>query len=257
MSSKKTMILAAEDDVRTLRFVSRSLETEKYEVVTARDGQEALEQVEAKAPDLILLDLMLPKLSGFEVCQYIRAFSAMPIIVLTACGQVEQKARAFDLGADDYLTKPFSVVELLARIRAVLRRAQWGVDGNGRNGQPRVTIGNLVVDFSQHEVRVDGRLAMLTPIEYRILAYLTRNAGLVVSHDLLLEHVWGSEYVSESHLLKVNINRLRNKIEADPAHPRYIITKPGFGYMLPAQPAITESKEADSSQEKEVIEPTR
>jgi DNA-binding response OmpR family regulator len=251
MFAKRTVILAAEDDMRTLRFVKCSLEAEKYEVITARDGQEVLEQVETKEPDLMLLDLLMPKLSGFEVCEYIRSFSALPIIVLTACGQVKDKARAFDLGVDDYLTKPFSVIELLARVRAVLRRAQWGVDGNGHNGQSKVTIGNLEVNYLQHEVCVDGRLVMLTPIEYRILDYLIRNAGLVVSHELLLEHVWGPEYVSENHLLKVNINRLRNKIEADSAHPRHIITKLGFGYIFLTQPAASECKETSISQGKE------
>jgi DNA-binding response OmpR family regulator len=249
MFPKRTVILLAADDLPTLRFVTRCLKEEKYEVIAARDGQEALEFVETQEPDLLLLDLLLPKLSGFEVCEHIRAFSALPIIVLTARSQVEDKARAFELGADDYLTKPFNVVELLARVRAVLRRAQWGVDGNRRNGQSKVTIGNLEVNYLRHEVRVDGRSVMLTPIEYRILDHLIRNAGLVVSHELLLEHVWGPGYASENHLLKVNINRLRNKIETNPAHPRYIITKFGFGYMLPTQPALPETKEAGIYQE--------
>ena len=244
MSAKKTTILVVDDDLQTLRFVTRSLEAEKYEVIAARDGQEALARVETKAPDLILLDLMMPKLNGFEVCEYIRASSTLPIMVLTARGQVADKIHAFDLGADDYLTKPFSLVELLARVRAVLRRAQWGADAKGRTERAKVTIGDMFVDFSQHQVQVNSHQVMLTPIEYRILAYLVRNAGLVITHDLLLEHVWGAGYVGESHLLKVNINRLRHKIEADPAEPRYIITKPGFGYMFLADPALPQGKEA-------------
>lgn len=248
MSAKKTTILVVDDDIQTLRFVTRSLEAEKYEVIAARDGQDALAQVETKAPDLILLDIVMPKLTGFEVCEYIRASSTIPIIVLTARGQIADKIHAFDVGADDYLTKPFSLVELLARVRAVLRRTRWGADGKGRTESAKVTIGNVLVDFSQHQVQVDSRLVLLTPIEYRILAYLVRNAGLVVTHDLLLEHVWGAGYIGESHLLKVNINRLRNKIEADPAEPRYIMTKPGFGYMFLAEPALPQGKEARIAQ---------
>lgn len=231
------MILVADDDVPTLRLIARSLEAEKYEVVTARDGLEALERVEAREPDLVLLDLMMPKLNGFEVCKSIRAFSSLPIMVLTARGQVENKTCAFDLGADDYLIKPFSLVELLARVRALLRRSQWSVAANGQHTHPKATIGNVSVDPSQHEVRVDGRLVRLTPTEYRILTYLIQNAGLVLTHNLLLEHVWGTAYIGGTHLLTVNINRLRNKLEADPANPRYLISKPGFGYMFQAGPA--------------------
>jgi DNA-binding response OmpR family regulator len=168
--------------------------------------------------------------------------------VLTARGQVADKVRAFDLGADDYLTKPFSLGELLARVRAVLRRARWGVEDYERKMPTQMTIGNVFIDFSQHHVRVDTRMIMLTPIEYRILAHLIRHAGHVIPHDLLLEHVWGSAYIGESHLLKVNIHRLRNKIEPDPAQPRYIITKPGFGYMFLAEPALPRIKETGSSQ---------
>jgi DNA-binding response OmpR family regulator len=242
MAAKKTMILAVDDDLQTLRFITRSLEAEQYDVIAARDGREALVHMETQTPDLILLDLLLPRLDGFEVCEHIRTSSAVPIMVLTARGQVADKVRAFELGADDYLTKPFSLAELQARVRAVLRRTQWSVERNGKNMPTKVTIGTLFMDFSQHQVCRENCLIALTPIEYRILAYLVRNAGFVVSHDLLLEQVWGPAYIGENHLLKVNIHRLRNKIESDPAQPRYIITKPGFGYMLQNEPALLRTK---------------
>ena len=235
MPAKNTLILVAEDEPQALRLVTRSLEAGGYEVIGARDGQQALEEMETKEPDLLLLDILMPGINGFEVCEQVRTFSVVPIIVVTARGQVQDKARAFDAGADDYITKPFSIVELLARVRAVLRRAQWGANGNTGKQPPVITIGKLTVDFPKHQVMMDGRVVALTPIEHRILSYLIQNAGRVVTYDLLLEHVWGVEYIGEGHLLKVNINRLRNKIEPDPAHPTYILTKMNLGYMMPAR----------------------
>ncbi|HKT38362.1 MAG TPA: response regulator transcription factor, partial [Ktedonobacterales bacterium] len=206
------------------------------DVVTATDGQEALERLEAQKFDLAILDVMMPKLDGFAVCARVREFSSVPIIMVTARGQDQDKIHGLDLGADDYLTKPFSVEELLARVRSVLRRSQFAASHEGQNVRPVVVMGGLTIDFAQHRVTVDEQEIELTPIEYRLLAYLAQNAGRVVTQDLLLEHVWGEEYIGESHLLQVNMNRLRRKIETDPAHPRYIITKMGVGYYLPAQP---------------------
>lgn len=238
MGVKKATILAVDDDARTLQLIIRSLQTEGYEVISATNGEQAIEAAASRDVDLMLLDIVLPIFTGFEVCEQIRSFSTVPIIVLTARGQVEDKARALELGADDYLTKPFSFIELLARVRAVLRRAQWGGNGIGESNrlhQPtKLVIGDLTIDFLRHQVLVNDRPVALTPIEYRILVHLAQNAGRVVTYDLLLEHVWGVEYVGEGHLLNVNINRLRNKLELDPAHPAYIVTKPGFGYTLPA-----------------------
>jgi len=237
MPAKKTAILAADDDPQILRLIARNLQLEDYDVVTATDGQEALERLEAQKFDLAILDVMMPKLDGFTVCARVREFSSVPIIMVTARGQDQDKIHGLDLGADDYLTKPFSVEELLARVRSVLRRSQFATNHEGQNVRPVVVMGGLSIDFAQHRVTVDEQEIELTPIEYRLLAYLAQNAGRVVTQDLLLEHVWGEEYIGESHLLQVNMNRLRRKIEADPAHPRYIITKMGVGYYLPAQPA--------------------
>jgi len=238
MPAKNTMILVADDDPQAMRLVTRNLQAAGYEVIAARDGQQVLQEMEIHEPDLILLDLLMPKLNGFEVCEYIRTFSSVPIIVITGRGQVQDKARALDAGADDYITKPFSIVELLARVRAVLRRTQWNSSGNNRNHPSTITIGALTIDFPKHQVTVDDRVVTLTPIEYRILWYLVQNAGRIVTHDLLLEYVWGTEYIGENHLLKVNINRLRNKIEPYSAHPTYILTRTGLGYLIPTHPEM-------------------
>jgi DNA-binding response OmpR family regulator len=238
MPVKKTTIVAADDDPQLLRLITRNLEFEGYAVLPTSDGQQALEQLEAHSPDLVLLDVMMPKMDGFTVCQRVREFSAVPIIIVTARGQDQDKVRGLDLGADDYLTKPFSVDELLARVRAVLRRAQFTANEHTHALRTTSTIGDLTIDYSQHLVTKAGQEFLLTAIEYRILAYLAQNVGRVVTQDLLLEHVWGSEYLGESHMLQVNINRLRRKIEADPSHPRYILTKVGVGYFLAAQPVF-------------------
>jgi DNA-binding response OmpR family regulator len=230
MPLKKTTVLAADDDAQILRLITRNLQFEGYEVIAAADGQAALEQIEAHAPDLVLLDVMMPRLDGFTVTQRVREFSAVPIIILTARGEDQDKIRGLDLGADDYLTKPFSVEELLARVRAVIRRSQLGADAHGLTAKTKV--GDLEVDYVQHLVTLRGREVSLTPTEYHILAYLAQNAGRVITQDLLLEHVWGLEYLGESHMLQVNINRLRRKIEDDHTHPRYLLTKVGIGYLL-------------------------
>jgi len=206
----------------------------------ASDGKQALEEIETHQPDLVLLDVMMPKLDGFTVCQRVREFSLVPIIIVTARGQDQDKIRGFDLGADDYLTKPFSVDELLARVRAVLRRAQFMA--HDRATTHATSIGELTIDFTQHLVTMAGREITLTPIEYRIISYLAMNAGRVVTQDLLLEHVWGAEYAGESHMLQVNVNRLRRKLEADPTYPRYILTKVGIGYLLATQPGTQVAK---------------
>lgn len=237
MAAKKTTILVADDDPQLLRLITRNLQLEGYEVLAASDGQQALEAIEARVPELVLLDVMMPRLDGFSVAERVREFSSVPIIIVTARGQDQDKIRGLDAGADDYLTKPFSVDELLARVRAVLRRSRLSSTESGQTARAKMTVGDLSVDFVQHVVTMQGKEVVLTPIEYRLLSYLIQNAGRIVTHDLLLEYVWGTEYAGESHLLQVNMNRLRRKIEPDAAHPRYILTKVGVGYILPAQPA--------------------
>ena len=232
MAARNVRIVTADDDPQLLRLIARNLEFEGYEVETASDGALALEQIERTNPDLVLLDVMMPKLDGFTVCQRVREFSVVPIIIITARGQDQDKVKGLDLGADDYLTKPFSVEELLARVRAVLRRTQFRSDEALAGRTTTTTIGALSIDYTQHLVTMAGQEVTLTPTEYRLLAYLAQNVGRVITQDLLLEHVWGTDYVGESHMLQVNINRLRRKLEADPTHPQYLKTKVGIGYLL-------------------------
>jgi DNA-binding response OmpR family regulator len=234
MPLKKTTILAADDDPQILRLVTRNLQIDGYEVIAVSDGQAALEQIEAHSPDLALLDIMMPRMDGFTVTQRVREFSSVPIIILTARGEDQDKIHGLDLGADDYLTKPFSVEELLARVRAVIRRSQLAADPHGLT--TITMVGELMIDYAQHLVTMRGREVALTPTEYRILAYLAQNAGRVVTQDLLLEQVWGTDYLGESHMLQVNINRLRRKIDDDHTHPRYLLTKVGVGYALANPP---------------------
>lgn len=232
MTARKVRIVTADDDPQLLRLITRNLEFEGYTVDAASDGAQALEKIERTAPELVLLDVMMPKMDGFTVCERVRAFSGVPIIIITARGQDQDKVKGLDLGADDYLTKPFSVEELLARVRAVLRRTQFRSEEGAASQTMTATIGKLTIDYAQHLVTRLGQEVMLTPTEYRLLAYLAHNVGRVLTQDLLLEHVWGTDYVGESHMLQVNVNRLRRKLEEDPAHPHYLKTKVGVGYML-------------------------
>jgi DNA-binding response OmpR family regulator len=234
MPEKQTTILIVDDDLQLLQLVALNLELEGYAVLLASDGLQALSQIETHAPDLVLLDVMMPRMSGFAVCHRVREFSTVPIIIITAQGRSQDKVRGLDLGADDYLTKPLNMDELLARVRAVLRRAQ--VTEDERALRTAMTIGDLTIDFGQQLVLMAGRKVVLTPTEYRLLADLARNAGRIVPQDLLLERVWGKEYVGEHHMLQVNINRLRHKLEVDPAHPRYLLTEAGVGYLLATPP---------------------
>ncbi len=236
MSKRKTTVLIADDDLQLLDLVTLNLELEGYGVLRASDGRQALERIERYHPDLALLDVIMPRMSGFDVCHQVRSCSTVPVIIITARGQEQDKVRGLDLGADDYLVKPFSVSELLARVRAVLRRAQLTTGELAPLGQSPLTLGVLSIDYAQRLVTMAGQKVVLTPTEYRLLAYLAHNAGQIVPQERLLEHVWGSAYVGENHLLQVNINRLRRKLEADPAHPHYILFEPGVGYVLATPP---------------------
>jgi DNA-binding response OmpR family regulator len=238
MPAKKSLILVAESDPQALRLLTRCLYSEGYEVSPIKDEQQLLEALETKEPDLVLLDTTPSESQGFELCRRLRNCSLVPIIVISTGKQGHDEASALDSGADAYVTKPFRVAELLAQVRAILRRIQWNTSGYLCNLYPVLTFDNLAVDFLQHRVTRDGRTIALTTIEYRLLSYLAQNAGRILSHNLLLEKVWGKEYLGENNLLKVCINRLRHKIEPDPSYPRYIITRTGLGYLIPTQPAI-------------------
>jgi DNA-binding response OmpR family regulator len=235
MPAKKTTIFTADDDPQLLRLIACTLELEDFHVLTAKDGEEALASIEAEMPDMVILDVMMPKMDGFTVCQKIREFSSVPIMIVTARGRDDDKIKGLNLGADDYLTKPFNVEELVARVRAVLRRTQFMQSEQTYATRSVVTIGPITIDYRQHLVTIAGQEIDLTPTEYRLLEYLMQNAGRTVTQDLLLERVWGQDYLGESHMLQVNVNRVRRKIEVDPAHPRYIVTKTGIGYQFSAR----------------------
>jgi two-component system, OmpR family, KDP operon response regulator KdpE len=220
-------ILVVDDEPQILRSLRTTLAAHGYDVQTAASGEEAVTMVEGHMPDLVVLDLVLPGISGLDVCRYLRERSPVPILILSARGDERDKVAALDLGADDYLTKPFGVNELLARIRAALRRAA------GARGLAAVVVaGDLRVDFDRRQVAVDGAEVRLTPTEFDLLKALAANAGRVLTHGYLLRTVWGPEYEGESQLLRVFVGQLRRKIERDPARPRHILTEPGVGYRF-------------------------
>ena len=229
----KATILVVDDEPHVVRLVQANLQASGYQVLTAADGRAALQIVEEKVPDLVLLDLMMPGLDGYEVCRRIRDYSDVPIIMLTARGAEVDRIAGLDAGADDYLTKPFSVGELLARVRAVLRRSRCPEELRNR---PPFRSGPLAIDFGRHQVTVAGRPVELSATEYRLLAALARNPDRVMLHEELLREVWGPEYRDEKEYLRVYIRYLRQKIEADPSHPQLILTQQGAGYRLAALP---------------------
>lgn len=248
MPVKKTNILVAESDPQASRLLIRCLASAGYVVTAVMDEQQLFAALETEEPDFVLLDTISSESGDFKLCRQIRDTSLVPIMVMSARGEERDKAHALDAGADDYLTKPFSAIELLARVRAILRRSQWSTTEHSRNLQPTLTLGNLVVDFLQHQVTIGGRHVALTPIEYRLFSYLAQNAGRIVTHNLLLEKVWGKEYLGEHNLLKVHINRLRHKIEPDLAHPIYIVTRAGLGYLFPTEPVLALPEACEPSQ---------
>ncbi len=227
--SKKATILVVDDEPHVRKLVKANLESSGYQVVTAVDGEEALAMVERETPDLVLLDLMLPKLDGYAVCSRIRDFSTVPIIMVTARSTEVDLVRGFEVGADDYLTKPFAVGELLMRVQAVLRRSKWPEQVMSRQ---ILEVGPITIDFAQHRVTRDGEPVKLTPTEYRLLAYLASHPNRVILHRELLRGVWGPEYGEETEYLRVYIRYLRQKLEADPSNPYYILTQPGAGYLF-------------------------
>lgn len=218
------------DDEKPLRdFVRRNLEARGYQVLNAANGLEALAIFKNEQVDLVILDIMMPHLDGLETARRIREDSHVPIIILTAMGEEVDKVRAFDLGADDYLTKPFGVGELLGRIKAVLRRSSWD---QSLITDERISRGEIIVDMPRHAVTIQGRSVELTPIEFNLLVYLMRHAGKVLSHRDILQNVWGHEYSNEVEYLRVYMGHLRQKIEIDPLKPSYILTERGIGYRF-------------------------
>jgi two-component system KDP operon response regulator KdpE len=222
-------ILVVEDEQRMVNLIRMNLELEGFQVVEAHTGIDALNAVRTQLPDLILLDVMLPELDGFETLRMLREFSSIPVIMLTAKGEEDDRVRGLELGADDYIPKPFAPRELVSRVRAVLRRTEMP------NASDRAMLkidDRLTVDFNRRGVIVAGDFVKLRPTEYRLLYHLIENAGWTVTHEQLLAKVWGYEYRDETHYVRLYVNYLREKIEEDQAHPKYILTERGVGYRF-------------------------
>ncbi len=236
MKAKGKRILVVDDELPIQRILRRNLSVSGYDVLVADDGEQAVEMVRVHQPDLILLDLCLPgKIDGLEVCRQVRLSMQTPIIVLSALTEEKQKVEALDLGADDYLTKPFSNDELQARVRACLRRANSSEIGNESLGQPEILQsedGYLYMNMVKRQVRAGEQDIRLTPTEFELLRQLMLYAGKVLTHRSLLRTVWGPEYGEEADYLRVYVRQLRLKVEIEPSHPRYIITEPGIGYVF-------------------------
>lgn len=220
------------DDEKPLRdFVRRNLEVRGYRVFTASNGLEALAIFKNENIQLVIMDIMMPHMDGLETTRRIRETSHVPIVILTAMGEEADKVRAFDLGADDYLTKPFGVGELLGRVKAVLRRADWSEPAPH---EEKIVRGEIEVDLERHKVNIRGEPVDMTRTEFNLLVYLMRNAGKVLPHRAILQHVWGTEYGDETEYLHVYVGKLRQKIEADPLKPQYLHTEHGIGYRFEA-----------------------
>ncbi len=222
-------ILVVDDEERMVRFIRMNLEHDGFIVSEANNGKQAISKLRDVNPDIILLDVMMPDVDGFDVLETLREFTNVPVIMLTAKGEEDDRVRGLELGADDYVTKPFSPRELVSRIKAVLRRTE-GATGS-MHGLIEVDD-RLKIDFDRREIWLEGKLVKLRPTEYRLLYHLVQNMGWVVSHDQLLQKVWGYEYRDEPHYVRLYINYLRQKLEKDPANPKYILTERGVGYRF-------------------------
>lgn len=225
--TKHPIILVVDDERPILRSLSASLPAGGYEVRTAQSGEEALDEIRKELPDLVILDLNMPEMTGLEVCQRLREFSSVPIIVLSAKSTDPDKVTALNLGADDYVTKPFSLDVLLARIRAILRRVP-----PSEASKETLVVGDITIHLTERRVLVSEREIKLTPKEFEVLKYLIQRPGKVVTHRALLQAIWGSDYSNQTEYLRVFINQLRRKLEIDPHKPRYILTEPWVGYRL-------------------------
>jgi two-component system KDP operon response regulator KdpE len=223
------LILVVDDEARMRRFMQMNLDLEGYRVIEAENGLQAVNRVRDDLPDLVLMDVMMPEMDGFEALRLIRETSNVPVIMLTVKGDEDDRVRGLELGADDYVTKPFSPRELSSRIKAVLRRAEMPMPA----GQSKIKVDDrFQIDFNRRQVIVDGEEIKLRPTEYRLLYHLVNNAGWTLPHETLLAKVWGHEYRDETHYLRLYITYLRQKIEEDPAHPKYILTERGLGYRF-------------------------
>jgi two-component system KDP operon response regulator KdpE len=218
-------VLVVDDEPQILRALQTNLRGAGYDVVTAATAQDALSAAAMRPPDAVILDLVLPDGSGIDVCRELRSWSEAPILVLSVVGDESEKVAALDAGADDYVEKPFGIDELLARLRALLRRA-------GPSTEPVLEVGELVIDLDKRLVTVGGRRVQLTPNEFDLLRVLAQNEGKLMTHPAILREVWGPAYSTENHYLHVYISQLRRKLEADPSRPRYLLTEPGAGYRL-------------------------
>jgi len=224
-------VLIVEDDPNLLETLKYNLRKEGYDIVTASDGEQAIEAARREKPDIIILDIMLPRISGFEVCRILRKEMTVPVLMLTAKADETDKIVGLEIGADDYMTKPFSMRELLARVRALLRRTKMVPTSSA--GEPISSkIGNLELDIARHRASLSGAALELSPKEFDLLAFLARNKGLVFSREQLLEKVWGYDYAGDTRTVDVHIRWLRQKIETDPTHPKLLITIRGTGYKL-------------------------
>jgi len=222
-------ILLAEDEAPLRNLLKLSLESAGYQVFPVEDGQQAVEIFDKQPVDLIILDIMMPRLDGFSVCRYIRRRSDVPIMMLTALGNTDDLVQGFELGADDYIAKPFTFKEVEARIQAILRRVEWS---QRRVSPPVISIGRVKIDTESYEVFVDGESRHLTPIEFQLLYYLMSHAGQTISKATLFEEVWGYDFTGGTNLVEVGIRRLREKIEEDPSRPTHILTVRGAGYRF-------------------------
>lgn len=229
MSKEKTSILVVDDEQKYIYLIKLNLEARGYNVITGQDGESAVALAAGEIPDLIVLDVMMPGMDGYEACRRIRQFSAVPVIFLTAKAEEVDKVKGLDVGADDYVTKPFSIEELLARIRANLRRATLQKQPQS---SPLLEVGDLKINMAQQRVFMGEEEILLTAIEFRLLAELAQEADCVIMSEQLLETVWGIGYEGEEKILRQAIYRLRKKIEVDPKNPQYIQTKVGLGYMF-------------------------
>ena len=226
---KNKLILVVDDEERMARFIRLNLEHDGFQVVEANRGMQAIPVLRDRMPDVVILDVMMPDIDGFEVLQLIRETSQVPVIMLTAKGEEDDRVRGLELGADDYITKPFSPREMVSRVKAVLRRTDQGAAA----GDGLIEVDeHLKIDFGRREVWLDGELVKLRPTEYRLLYHLVQNAGWVMTYDQILAKVWGYEYRDEPHYVRLYVNYLRQKLEKDPANPVYILTERGVGYRF-------------------------